>query len=175
MSNSNPIPTPLILEDQSMRDGLQMESRIFSLEEKIKCFELLQEAGIPRVQVGSFVHPKIVPQMADTDDLIQIIGKDANTIISALILNDSGLDRALACGIPHVSMSVSVSDSHSRKNVKKPANEALKGMIRLIENALSSKKLEVRAELQCVFGCVYEGAIDEKRCSLPQKRWLKPV
>ena len=66
--------TDLILEEEVMRDGLQLESQIFTLDEKIKLFNLLLEAGLKRIQVGSFVHPKIVPQMSDTDELILAIG-----------------------------------------------------------------------------------------------------
>jgi hydroxymethylglutaryl-CoA lyase len=154
------------LEDEALRDGLQMETRLFTLEEKLRLFELLKNAGIPRIQVGSFVHPKIVPQMADTDELIRAIrradiGKETATVVSALILNDKGLERALNCGVPHVSMSVSVSDTHSRKNARKPAAEALAGMVALVEEALTSE-MAVRAGLQCVFGCVYEGAISKR-------------
>ncbi|MDJ0784031.1 MAG: hydroxymethylglutaryl-CoA lyase [Desulfosarcinaceae bacterium] len=152
--------TRILLEDEALRDGLQMEARIFSLEEKRHLFDLLEKAGIPRIQVGSFVHPKIVPQMADTDDLIRTIGKETDTVVSALILNDKGLERALSCGVPHVSMSVSVSDTHSRKNARKSAGDALAGMVTLIEEALTSH-MTVRAGLQCVFGCVYEGAISQ--------------
>jgi hydroxymethylglutaryl-CoA lyase len=157
--------TAIFLEDEALRDGLQMEARSFSLEEKLQIFELLQTAGVPRVQVGSFVHPKIVPQMADTDALIHTIrrtaGQQAQTVISALILNGKGLERALNCGVPHVSMSVSVSDTHSRKNARKPAADALTGMVALLEEALGSE-MAVRAGLQCVFGCVYEGAISKR-------------
>ena len=153
-------PERIVFEDEALRDGLQMESRIFSLNEKLEIFQMLKNAGIQRIQVGSFVHPKIVPQMADTDDFIKAIGPQKDTVVSALILNDKGLERALNCGVPHVSMSVSVSDTHSRKNAKRPAAEALDAMTRLIEQALRSE-LEVRAGLQCVFGCVYEGTISE--------------
>ncbi len=150
----------IVLEDEALRDGLQMESRIFSLEEKHELYRMLKNAGIKRIQVGSFVHPKIVPQMADTDELIQTIGKQKDTVVSALILNDKGLERALNSGVPHVSMSVSVSDTHSRKNARRPAVEALASMTELIREALSAG-LDVRAGLQCVFGCVYEGQIAE--------------
>jgi hydroxymethylglutaryl-CoA lyase len=158
--------TAILLEDEALRDGLQMEARIFSLEEKLQLFELLKRAGIPRIQVGSFVHPKIVPQMADTDEFIRTIrraatGEQSDPVISALILNDKGLERALDCGVPHVNMSVSVSDTHSRKNARKPAAEALAGMVTLIEEALDAD-MAVRAGLQCVFGCVYEGAISKR-------------
>ena len=152
--------TELLLEDEALRDGLQMESRILSLEDKLQIFQLLKNAGLKRIQVGSFVHPKVVPQMADTDELIKILGNQEDTVISALILNEKGLERALSCGVPHVSMSVSVSDTHSRKNAGRPADEALAAMMELIRKALAAG-LDVRAGLQCAFGCVYEGQISE--------------
>lgn len=150
----------LLFEDEALRDGLQIESQIFTITEKIEIFKHLRDAGLQRIQVGSFVHPKIVPQMADTDELIRTLGKQSETVISALILNDKGLERALACGVAHVSMSVSISDSHSRKNAKRSASEALSSMVLLIKNA-RSHGLAVRAGLQSAFGCVYEGVIAE--------------
>ncbi len=158
--SSDPTREAIVLEDEALRDGLQMESHIFSLEAKLELYRMLKSAGIKRIQVGSFVHPKIVPQMADTDELIRTIGEQEDTVVSALILNDKGLERALKSGVPHVSMSVSVSDTHSRKNARRPAAEALASMTQLIGEALSAG-LDVRAGLQCVFGCVYEGRIAE--------------
>jgi hydroxymethylglutaryl-CoA lyase len=151
----------LLLEDEALRDGFQMESRIFSLDEKVQLFQILKNAGVKRIQVGSFVHPEIIPQMANTDELIRTLGVQQDTVVSALILNEKGLERALECGVPHVSMSVSVSDMHSRKNAGSPAAEALAAMSQLISRALGSG-LKVRAGLQCAFGCVYEGRISEE-------------
>ncbi len=153
--------TEILLEDEAMRDGLQIESQVFTIEQKLELFQLLAAAGLRRIQVGSFVHPKVVPQMADTDELIRRLGKQEQAMVTALILNSRGLERALACGVGHVSMSVSVSDSHSRKNAGRPAAEALAAMVELIRNA-RSQGLEVRAGLQSAFGCVYEGTIAEE-------------
>jgi len=150
----------VLLEDEALRDGLQMEARLFSLEEKLHLFSLLKAAGLQRVQVGSFVHPTVVPQMADTDDLIRRIGHDSATVVSALILNEQGLDRAQACGVDHVTLSASVSDTHSRNNTGRPAAEALDAVALLIRRGLDFG-LQVRGGLQCVFGCVYEGAVSE--------------
>ena len=159
MVDKNP-QAELLLEDEALRDGLQIESQLFTIEQKIELFNLLKDAGLRRIQVGSFVHPKIVPQMADTDKLIRTLGRQQDTTISALILNDKGLERALACEVSHVSMSVSVSNSHSLKNARRSAADALAGMVNLIKKA-RSEGLEVRAGLQSAFGCVYEGAISE--------------
>jgi hydroxymethylglutaryl-CoA lyase len=151
----------VMLADEALRDGLQMESRIFSLDEKLQLFKMLKDAGLKRIQVGSFVQPKRVPQMADTEKLIRAIGTQQDTVVSALILNAKGLERALDCGVAHAGMSVSVSDTHSRKNTGLSAAEALETMTRLIRQALDCG-LKVKAGLQCVFGCVYEGPISEE-------------
>ncbi len=158
MENSQPIPA-LLLEDECLRDGLQIEARILSIDQKLELFQLLRLAGIARIQVGSFVSPKVVPQMADSDELIRRLGEQQGTVVSALILNSKGLDRALACGVRHVSMSVSISDSHSQKNAGRSAAAALPAMVELIAHA-KSEGLTVRAGLQSAFGCVYEGAMD---------------
>ena len=155
-----PSASNVLIEDQALRDGLQMEARIFTLEEKYRLFEALKAAGLQRIQVGSFVHPQRVPQMADTEALVQSIPEGDRPIVSALVLNEKGLERALACGLAAVAMSVSVSDTHSRKNAGRPAAAARDAMVPLIRTALSAG-LEVRAGLQCVFGCVYEGAVAE--------------
>ncbi len=151
----------VFLEDEVLRDGLQMESRLFSLEEKIHLFHLLAEADVPRLQVGSFVNPKLVPQMGDTDILIKELWKsNPKPLLTALILNEKGLDRALASGLAHVSMSISISDTHSQKNTKRTSVEALREMVGLIAQAKKSG-LQVRAGVQCAFGCVYEGRMAE--------------
>lgn len=162
MSLSNAHPE-ILLEDETLRDGLQVEHRLFSLEEKLTIFHELVDAGLRRIQVGSFVNPKKVPQMADTEEFIRAIRSNQKgaDLITALILNDRGLERALDCGISHVSMSVSISNTHSLKNAGKPAIEALQGMAGLIRQA-TGRGLAVRAGLQCSFGCVYEGAIAEQ-------------
>ncbi len=152
----------IILEDESLRDGLQFEAKTLSLEDKLALFKLLAEAGVKRVQVGSFVHPKIVPQMADTDILVErIAGLYSDILITGLVLNEKGLERAMKCGLNHVSMSVSASNTHSQKNAGVPAEEALKRMLGLISIAARSG-MKIRAGVQCAFGCVYEGAVDEE-------------
>mgnify|MGYP001431576271 CR=1 FL=1 len=159
MENGNTRPV-VLLEDETLRDGLQVESRIFTLEEKLAIYEQLKAAGVRRIQVGSFVHPQRVPQMADTDELIRTINaqREGGPLLSALILNDKGLERALACGVKHVSMSVSASNTHSRKNAGKDSHDALASMSELITSAVAAG-MTVRAGIQCAFGCVYEGAV----------------
>jgi hydroxymethylglutaryl-CoA lyase len=149
----------VVLEEESLRDGLQGESRLFSLTEKMELVRLLVEAGVRRLQLGSFVHPRTVPQMANTDALVALVRLQYPQILcTALVLNEKGLERAVRSDLDHLSMSVSVSDSHSRRNTGRSASKALENMCRLIGRAVA-EGLRVRAGLQCAFGCSDEGDI----------------
>ena len=151
----------IILEDQSLRDGLQMEAKVLSLADKQAIFDLLVVAGFTHIQAGSFVSPKYVPQMADSDQFISsLIHQYPDLTISGLILNANGLERTLKTGLQYNCLSVSISNTHSKKNVGKSAKDALTEMVGLIKKAVA-EGLAVRAGAQCVFGCVYEGAIAE--------------
>lgn len=151
----------VVLEEESLRDGLQGESRLFSLTEKLQVVRLLVDAGIKRLQLGSFVNPRSVPQMANSDVLVSLARKEfPDLLCTGLVLNEKGLERAVHCGLSHVSMSVSVSDSHSRRNVGQPATKALELMTGLIAVA-GAAGLGIRAGVQCAFGCVYEGTVAE--------------
>ena len=152
----------ILLEDESLRDGLQFEKAVIPLHHKVEIFQLLARAGVQRIQVGSFVNPKVVPQMADTDELIKQLKDTTDVELTGLVLNERGLDRAASSGLRHISLSASVSDTHSRKNVRKSADEALASLTAMIKEA-KNLGITVRAGLQCVFGCVYEGQVPEDR------------
>lgn len=152
----------VILEDESLRDGLQFERDVIPLEGKLALFERLQSSGVQRIQVGSFVNPKVVPQMADTDEFVSRVIDTPGVLVTGLALNGRGLERAMGCGLQHVSLSASVSDAHSIKNVRKPFLEAVESVAGLIEDAVKGG-MAVRAGVQCAFGCIYEGAIPEER------------
>ena len=150
----------VVLEDESLRDGLQFEDLVLPFSHKRRLFDMLRAAGVARIQVGSFVNPKVVPQMADTDQLVRELGGVEDVLVTGLVLHDKGLQRAVSAGLNHISLSVSVSDTHSRKNVRKSAAEALELALDLIVQARAAN-ITVRAGAQCAFGCVYEGAVAE--------------
>lgn len=152
----------ILIEDEFLRDGLQNEARIFTLAEKLEFLAALEAAGLRRIQVGSFVHPKWVPQMADTDALCEAMPRNAGVTYTALVLNSAGLDRALAVGLGHLSISISASETHSRKNTNRSVDEGRAAITPVIERALS-KGVTVRAGIQSALGCGFEGRIDPAR------------
>ncbi len=160
----------VLIEDEFLRDGLQNETRIFSLDEKLAYAEDLAQAGCKRIQLGSFVHPKWVPSMADTDALFDQISRREGVVYTALILNMAGLERALAVRVPHLSISVSASQTHSRKNTNRSVEEGRAVMAPVIERALS-EGITVRAGIQSALGCGFEGKVDPDVVVSIAKHW----
>lgn len=152
----------VLIEDEFLRDGLQNEARLFSIDEKLRFVDWLVACGVRRIQVGSFVHPKWVPQMADTDELCRQLPQRHGVTYTALVLNGAGLDRALAAGLSHLSISVSASETHSSKNTNRSVEEGLAAIFPVIARALAAG-VTVRAGIQSALGCAYEGRVDPDR------------
>lgn len=143
---------PVLLEDQTLRDGLQNEPRLLSLEGKLEIARLLAAAGVRRLQVGSLVDPRRVPQMAGTEELVRLVRRELPGVeCTALALNEHGLERAIRSGLRRLSLSVSLADSHSRRNAGCGAGEALSRVTGLVGRA-REQGMVVRAGLQCAFG-----------------------
>ncbi len=156
---------PVIIHDVGMRDGLQMEKKAVPTEKKIEWINRLFNAGVDIIQAGSFVHPVKVPQMADTDEIFNyynINGKPGNAVLSGLVLNEKGLDRALDCGVELICMGVSASETHSKKNTGMAVNEATERIIKMAKKAYDKGK-SVQVSIQSAFGCGFEGRIDENK------------
>src|SRR5512144_915351 len=162
----------IILHEVGMRDGLQVEQATVATERKLAWIEQLVESGLDVIQVGSFVNPKVVPQMADTDAIVtHFAGRRLQTRLSVLVLNEKGLERGLAAGANFFCMGVSASDTHSRKNTGMSTDEAITrvvGMARSAHDAGSTVQLSV----QSAFGCGYEGVIPLSRVLSIADRFL---
>jgi hydroxymethylglutaryl-CoA lyase len=157
--------TKILIHEVGLRDGLQVEKLVVPTATKRDWLTRLMRSGVDIVQVGSFVHPEKVPQMADTDELFRqaTAGKQAgDAVLSGLVLNEKGLERGLACGVEMFCMGVSASETHSRKNTGMGTEDATR---RIILTALEAQKAgrEVQVSVQSAFGCGFEGAVPEAR------------
>ncbi|MGD8881152.1 MAG: hydroxymethylglutaryl-CoA lyase [Desulfobacterales bacterium] len=152
-------PKSVVIEEQGLRDGLQREGRIVPTAKKLEIINAMIRAGIKRVQVTSFVNPKIVPQMADAENLCAGLIRQNDVVYSALVLNPQGMARAARAGVSHVTASISVSNTHSQRNAGMSLDAARKQFSEMV--AIGKKHgLTIRGGLQCVFGCRFEGRID---------------
>lgn len=164
----------IIIHEVGMRDGLQMEKQVVPLEKKIEWIERLIESGVDIIQVGSFVRADKVPQMADTDKLFNhfLQQKPAKTILSVLVLNEKGLERALECGVEMICMGVSASETHSRKNTGMSVADATRRIIEMAKLAEASEK-RVQVSVQSAFGCGYEGHVPQERVMRIVEQYLE--
>ena len=151
--------TRIIIEEQGLRDGFQSEKNVVPTEKKLEIIDELVAAGLKRIQICSFVHPKYVPQMADAEALCRAVKPRPGVIYSGLVLNQKGVERAVDAGLQHVAASISASDTHSRKNTGKSLDDAQTGYAAMVRTAKDAG-LTVRGGLQCAFGCRFEGAVD---------------
>jgi hydroxymethylglutaryl-CoA lyase len=150
----------IVIEEQGLRDGLQTLDLTVSPEKKLAWINQLVAAGLTRIQVASFVHPKAVPQMADAETVCNNLPVVPGVVFSALVLNMRGVQRAISCGMKHLAISLSASDTHSRKNANKSLTEAKTEFAAMVQLA-QANNITIRGGIQCAFGCRYEGVISE--------------
>jgi hydroxymethylglutaryl-CoA lyase len=151
----------VVLEEESLRDGLQAESRLFGLAEKMEIVRLLALAGVRRLQLGSFGNPRSVPQLANTDALVSLVqGQYPDILCTALVFNEKGLERAVRSGLDHLNVSVFVSDGDCRRHTGRSAAEVMETVTGVIARA-TADGVRIRAGVQGAFGCAGEGAAPE--------------
>jgi hydroxymethylglutaryl-CoA lyase len=152
----------ILIQEVGPRDGLQNEPVVLSPAERARLIEALTDAGLKRIQIGAFVNPRKVPQMANTKEVWGLLRKKNGVKYSALVLNYRGLNDVIAAGIPHVEIYVSVSKTHSMKNSGVTVEQALTEASTIIETA-KRNGLTVTAGVMCAFGCFYEGLVAVER------------
>ncbi len=151
MLAENNLPQTVEIVEVGPRDGLQREEVILSPAEKVALVEDLIEAGIKRIQVTSFVHPRYVPQMADAEEVCARLPERPDVSYSGLALNLKGVERAHDAGLKAVDISVSASDAHSRHNANRSRREALQEFDEMYRYAREAG-MHVRGGIQCAFG-----------------------
>jgi hydroxymethylglutaryl-CoA lyase len=119
------LPRKVVVTDVVTRDGFQNEDRIISTQDKIRVIEGLVHAGVTSIEVTSFVHPKVVPQLADAAEVVAQLPHHPGVIYSALIPNLKGARRALDAGVTELHLVVSASESHNRANLNRSVQESL--------------------------------------------------
>ena len=154
----------IVVHEVGPRDGLQMERQVVPTDTKEDWIRRAMESGVDIVQVGSFVHPVKVPQMADTDELIRRLVKDKRSpvILAGLALNERGMERGLECGVEMFCLGASASETHSLKNTGMASMEATHRIIAAGQKALAAGK-KVQVSVQSAFGCGFEGPVSEDR------------
>ncbi len=158
------IKRDITVSEVGPRDGLQSIQRIMPTEAKKRWVRALAAAGLIEIEVGSFINPKLLPQMADTGDIVADAISIPGLAVTALVPNLKGAERAFAAGVARVSMPVSVSRKHSLANVNMTPEQAVEQVraVVALRNALpDGSRRGVEVGLSTAFGCTLEGAVSE--------------
>ena len=152
----------ITLVEVGPRDGLQSEPEILSTESKIEFINRAIDAGIRRLEVASFVHPKRVPQMADAEALIERLADNDKVSYIGLVMNEKGLDRALETKIGEIGMVVVATDSYNQKNQGVNTDESVRVWGQIAARA-QQNGLRANVLISSAFGCPYEGEVKVER------------
>lgn len=165
------LPKKVTLVEVGPRDGLQNEPEIIPTPTKIAFIEALAAAGLPVVEVGSFVHPKWVPQLADTEEVLSGLAPQAGTRYPVLVPNEKGMERALEAGAKEIALFTATSETFNRNNINMGVDESL-GVIARLAAIAHENDIRVRAYISTCFGCPYEGEVDPARVVLLTEKLL---
>ncbi len=140
------------------RDGLQNESELVPLETKVAFIDALSLSGLPEIEVGSFVRPDVIPQLADTAEVFSRIQRRDGVVYSALVPNERGLEAALVASADKVSIFTAASESFAGHNIRASIEESIERFVPVVEGAHRAG-VPVRGYVSCVVACPYEGRI----------------
>ena len=140
------------------RDGLQSEPEILSTEVKLEYIRKAIDAGIRRLEVTSFVHPKRVPQMADAEAVIAGLPKRDDVTYIGLVLNRKGFERARDAGIDEIGMAVVASDTYNQRNQGVTTAESIAAWLDIARDARAAG-MRANVMVSSAFGCPFEGEV----------------
>ena len=157
-------PDAVRIREVGPRDGFQNEPEVIPTAEKIRLIGLLAGAGVSRMEVGSFVRPDVIPQLADSADVLDGVPRREGLSLSVLIPNEKGLDRALERRdrFDEISVFLSASETHNRENVNRSIASSLDGLERVTARAREAG-LRCEGVIATSFGCPYEGEVPAER------------
>ncbi|MDD1508676.1 hydroxymethylglutaryl-CoA lyase [Pseudomonas sp. CNPSo 3701] len=152
------LPRHVRLVEVGPRDGLQNEKQPISVADKVRLVDDLSAVGLGYIEVGSFVSPKWVPQMAGSAEVFAGIEQRPGVTYAALTPNLQGLEAALAAGVKEVAVFAAASEAFSQRNINCSIAESLKRFEPLMDTA-RQHGVRVRGYVSCVLGCPYEGEV----------------
>src|SRR5258708_19921377 len=173
----------VFVREVGMRDGLQSVQEFMPTEDKKAWCSAEAAAGVPEIEVCSFVRPKVLPQFSDASEVVAHARRIPGLTVAALMPNLKGAERGIEAGVHKLSYVVSVSESHNRANVRRSRAESIEDFGRiaaLVRTLPSARRPKLAVGLATAFGCTIEGPIAEAEggrsaAPLPQARPHNPA
>jgi hydroxymethylglutaryl-CoA lyase len=159
--NAVPSPAPVTLREVGLRDGLQSIARVVPTAIKLQWLRAAYDAGLREIEVGSFVPPRLLPQLADTAELVAFARTLPGLEVSVLVPNLKGAARAIETGADSMLLPLSASHAHSLANLRRTPDEVVREIaaIRAARDAAGSRCL-IEVGLSTAFGCTIQGRVE---------------
>lgn len=153
-------PERVRIREVGPRDGFQNEPEVIATADKVRLIELLIAAGLKRIEVTSFVRPDVIPQLADGAEVLASLDRPDDVAFSVLVPNERGLEIALRGrdGFDEISVFLSASETHNRRNVNRSIAESLEGLERVLATA-GAEGLRCEGVIATSFGCPYAASM----------------
>ncbi len=152
------LPRRAAVYEVGPRDGLQNEAETLPVDVRVRFVDLLTEAGLPAIEVGSFVSRSAIPQLADTEEVFQRIHRASGVRYPALVPNLRGLERAMAAGVREIAVFTAASETFNQRNIHAGIDESIERFGPVVSRA-REEGIRVRGYVSTAFGCPYEGEI----------------
>jgi len=156
------VPERVTICEVGTRDGFQIEPDFIPTEQKVEVVNRLSEAGVPRIEVTSFVHPRAIPQLRDAEAVMAAIRRRPGTRYAALVPNDKGAARAVDAGVDAIHTVLSASESHNLANVNMTIAESI-AKLRAVAQIAARAGVPVQCGISTSFGCPFEGDVPVDR------------
>ncbi len=153
------LPKSVRIVEVGPRDGLQNEKQAIETATKVELIERLVDSGLTYIEAGSFVNPKLIPQMASSEAVFNTLSRQPGVTYAALTPNIKGFERALAAQATEVAIFAAASELFSHKNINCSIDESIERFAPVVE-AAKANNIPVRGYVSCVVGCPYEGDVD---------------
>ncbi len=154
-------PEPVVIREVGLRDGLQSVACTLATAHKLEWLRAAYAAGLREIEVGSFVPARLLPQLADTAELVAPAQALPGLVVSVLVPNPRGAERALASGADWMLLPLSASHAHSLANLRKTPDEVVReiGAIRAARDACGSR-CRIEIGISTAFGCTIQGRVE---------------
>lgn len=150
----------LYIQEVSVRDGFQIESKFVPTEQKIELINGLSHTGLAKIEVTSFTSPKAIPALADAEAVMRQIERVPGVEYTALVPNTRGAERALDCNVDELNVVMSASETHNLANLRMTPEQSLTQFALIVK--LAEGRAQVNASLSTAFGCPFEGEVADE-------------
>ena len=154
--------TRMYINEVAVRDGFQSEPLFVPTDDKIAIVNALSKTGLAKIEVTSFVSPKAIPNLRDAEEVMQRIEREPGVVYVALVPNERGCERAIACKVDEINLVMSIGERHNLANMRMTCEQSL-AQVRRVMDLVQGTGVRVNGSIATAFGCPFEGDLPADR------------